>query len=236
MRYTLLLFVLFLQLSSFAQESIPKSGIKFGAYLGSDIAFLKNSKLNDYLDANNFRTCSTSQFDSFIGYTLRQSTSPLSFNVYLKYSESSLFSGINDSEFTTIGGGVDMFYDIFRDSKWNISPLVGLVKSKYKLRALSRTDTSIHSGEYFAESLLINDSFIVNMGVQLSRTFAVSIYDIRVGVNGKYMIDILSDTWFGDKTAETNKLPMLDLTGFAVGLDVRVEFNLNRIFGISPNL
>ncbi len=236
MRYILFILILFIHISSFAQEKLPKSGVKFGAYIGSDLSFLKNSKLNDYLAVNNFRTSPETQFNSFIGYTLRKNTSPFSFNFYFRYSETSMFSGLNDSDITTIGAGIDVFYDIFRDSKWNISPLVGLMNNKFKLRALSETEQSQHSGEFFAEDLLMNDSFAVNIGVQFSRTFALSIYDIRVGLRAKYMADIFSDVWFGDKDSPSRKIPMLDLSGFALGLDVRVEFNLNRIFDISPNL
>ncbi len=212
----------------FSQENTENNYFKIGMLFESTSDFVKNEQFNNFLQTNNYYTCSNNISSKSVGLSLRSMSSPSLIHIVFNSGKS-----LNDKENKTIlssyGVNIDYLYDFIKSDNWLIAPVIGLKINNYKLTAVSVNTTSLLSSLPLEETFQMDNKYMANFGLQLNRKIKISFLDIFVGIKAGYNLNLISENWYNSNQQKINTIPSIGLSGFYWGLSSRFELNLSKV-------
>lgn len=234
MRKLIIIILLFISTFLNAQEQNTKRDtlkrdVLCGLYVASDCIFLSNNRLNSYLDSKNFYTLKDEVGLGAIGLYYRLKGSPFTNRVFLSHNNNLIFSSGSYTKLNIFIAGIECAYDLLNESIWNVEPYAGIMIVNNSMMAVSKKKRSDLSGNPLEEVFQSRGIFVINLGLQLSRTFKLRNCNLKAGLRGAYNVDIFRNSWFNNSYQYSCNLPKLSFSAFTAGVIIQVDCDINSL-------
>ncbi len=219
MRNIVLLFCLLLFISSvFSEEnkSINNTKLEFFTAYGSYLDLNNNEDLNNFLLDNEFYLIQGSIRPTYISFGFTLNYNPFLTEISFYNNNTNMFADKNNSSIRSYGLNLDVFYNITKDKKWTLSPMIGIHINNYNLIAVSKNKISNLSGNSLEEVYQKNGILALNIGVDIKRKIVIHKFKCNVGINSSYKIDLGNKYWQNSSQSNLLNIPSTNMSGLSI--------------------
>jgi len=231
MKGHLLIILLLLSIRVLAQDSADSKRYSLSTSFSVDNDNLNVGDLNNYLLDKGYFVTPNLLLNTVVGLSLRDNITPWIFKVLLFQGESNKLEPNENSSISSLGTRMELLYDLIKNDKWTIAPLVGIQTSDYQLISFSQNGISPLTGNNLEEVSQMTDLFQFRPGFLIDRKLRISFLDLYLGMQISYCVQIGSDSWHNSRGEVLNNLPSTNFSGLSVGFTGRIDIYPIRLVG-----
>lgn len=223
MKVHLLIIIFLFSIKVIARDSADSKRYSISACFTEEIDILNVGNLNNYLESKGYYVTPNSLSDQVFGLCLRDKTIPWYIKAYFYRGETSKLESYDKSHISLTGTRLEFLYDLIKNDKWTIAPLVGIQTSDYELQSSFKNGVNQEEDFVLASYVQKHDLYQLRPGLSIDRKMRIFFLDIFLGIQMSYIVQIGSDSWHDCGGKILNSVPATNLSGFSFGLTSRIN-------------
>jgi len=220
-------FVLAVDAQNISENNLFKIGVQYEFNSNR----IENQEMNLFLQENNYSGFSNIISESAFGISLRSIQKP-SLVHFTFYYGNSVTDQEQKSILNSLGFSIRYLHDLASSEKWTFAPFINAKITNYKLIAVSKTDYSNLSNALLEEIVQNNNNPQIGFGLLIDRRIGIQYLDLFLGLKADYTQNLTNKEWKNSRFENLDKLPKQKLSGFNIGVSLRMELNILKIKNI----